>query len=252
MGPKISVLLGIDLPLLCARLAKSFKSTPDLHVVGIANNEPEARRLVKACRPSVAVLNLNIRPDALCDLVSALAEQKVSPLLVGDAISETQAVELLQHGLNGIIPSTIASEMLCKSVRTIATGQIWISRQTVTELVDQIRPAAESNDSSVVLTEREIIVSRIPPPVGYASKHSQNRYNLTRRELQVVQVLTEGMTNKEIASAFGISEFTVKHHLAKIFDKLGVFSRLELATFATYHGVGKDDNPELATSTLVS
>jgi DNA-binding NarL/FixJ family response regulator len=252
MGPKTSVLLGIDLPLLCDRLAKSFKSTPDLYVVGIASNELEVRRLVKASRPSVAILNLNIRPAALCDLVSALAEQRVSPLAVGDAISETQAVELLQLGLNGIIPSNIASEMLHKSVRAIALGQIWISRQTVTELVDHIKiPSAESCDSSVVITERGIIMSRISTPVGYSTNHAQNRFNLTRRELQIVQALTEGMTNKEIASAFGISEFTVKHHLAKIFDKLGVFNRLELATFATYHGVGKDINPELATS-LVS
>ena len=55
MGPKISVLLGIDLPSLCARVAKLFKSTPDLHVVGIASNELESRRLVKTCRPVVAV-----------------------------------------------------------------------------------------------------------------------------------------------------------------------------------------------------
>jgi two-component system nitrate/nitrite response regulator NarL len=253
MGLKVSVLLGSDLALLCDRLAKSFKSTPDLYIVGIASNELEVRRLVKVCRPSVAILNLNIHPAALCDLVSALAAQKVSPLVVSDAIRETQAVELLQHGLNGIVPSTITSEMLCKSVRAIALGQIWISSQTITALVDHLRiPPAESGNSSAVLTEGEIITSRISPPGGYATNHLQNRFNLTRRELQIVRVLTEGMTNKEIAAAFGISEFTVKHHLAKIFDKLGVYSRLELATFATHHGVGKDVNPESATSALAT
>ena len=253
MGQKISVLLASGLPLFCNRMARSFKSTPDLYIVGIASDELETLRLVKVWRPSVAILNLNIQPAALCNLVSALAAQKVSPLVVSDAISETQAVELLQHGLNGIIPSTIAPEMLCKSVRAIALGQIWISRQTITELMDHIRiPPAESGDSRAVFSERKIITSRISPPVGHATNHHQNRFSLTRRELQIVQALTEGMTNKEIASTFGISEFTVKHHLAKIFDKLGVYSRLELATFATYHGVGKDVNPELATSALVS
>src|SRR5204863_3778392 len=64
-----------------------------------------------------------------------------------------------------------------------------------------------------------------------------NRYNLTRREMQMVAALAEGMTNRDIASDFGISESTVKHHLTSIFDKVGVSSRLELATFATYHGL---------------
>lgn len=252
MAHNISVLLGIDLPLLCERVVMSFKSTPDLCVVGTASNEMDVRRLVKACRPNVAILNLNIQAAVLCDLVSTLAEQKVSPLVVSDTMSETRRVELLQHGLDGIIPSNITSEMLCKSVRAIVLGQIWITRQTITELVDHIRiPPAESHDSSAVLIEREIVMSRVSPPVGSATNHTHNRFNLTRRELQIVQALTEGMTNKEIATAFGISEFTVKHHLAKIFDKLGVYSRLELATFATYHRVGKDEDPELATSALV-
>jgi DNA-binding NarL/FixJ family response regulator len=254
MTPKISVLLGIDLPLLCDRLAKSFKSTPDLCVVGIANNELEVRRLVKVCQPSVAILSLNLQPAVLCDLVSTLAELKVSPLAISDAVNETRGVELLQHGLNGIIPSTITTEMLWKSVRAVALGQIWITRQTITELVDHIRiPPTESSDSGPVLSEREIIVSRISTRVGDATNHAQNRFNLTRRELQIVQTLTEGLTNKEIATAFGISEYTVKHHLAKIYDKLGVYNRLELATFATYHRVGREDeDPELATSALVS
>ena len=64
-----------------------------------------------------------------------------------------------------------------------------------------------------------------------------NRYNLTRRELQMVQALSGGMTNKDIAAHFSISEFTVKYHLGKIFDKVGVYSRLELAMFVTHHGV---------------
>ena len=64
-----------------------------------------------------------------------------------------------------------------------------------------------------------------------------NRYNLTRRELQMVQALSGGMTNKDIAAHFSISEFTVKYHLGKIFDKVGVYSRLELLVFAKHHGL---------------
>ena len=53
----------------------------------------------------------------------------------------------------------------------------------------------------------------------------------------MVRAIGEAMTNKDIAAHFGISEYTVKHHLTKIFDKVGVYSRLELAMFATHHGL---------------
>ena len=65
----------------------------------------------------------------------------------------------------------------------------------------------------------------------------KNHFGLTRRELEIVQAIGEAMSNKDIAVHFGISEYTVKHHLTRIFDKIGVYSRLELAMMATHHGL---------------
>jgi two-component system nitrate/nitrite response regulator NarL len=61
------------------------------------------------------------------------------------------------------------------------------------------------------------------------------RYGLTRRELDVIATVVAGDTNRVIAERFSLSEDTVKHHLTNIFDKLGVFTRLELALFAIHH-----------------
>src|SRR5439155_6103035 len=65
----------------------------------------------------------------------------------------------------------------------------------------------------------------------------QNRFGLTRREKQMLEALGEGMANKDIAHQYGISECTVKHHLTRVFDKVGVYSRLELLVFAKHHGL---------------
>jgi DNA-binding NarL/FixJ family response regulator len=62
-------------------------------------------------------------------------------------------------------------------------------------------------------------------------------YGLTRREWDIVRAIGDAMSNKDIAVQLGISEYTVKHHLTKIFDKVGVYSRLELAMMATHHGL---------------
>ncbi len=67
-------------------------------------------------------------------------------------------------------------------------------------------------------------------------------FSLTDRERQVVALVSAGFTNKDIAQKLGISKHTVKHHIANIFDKLGVFNRLELLLFALDKGL---NNPEL-------
>jgi DNA-binding NarL/FixJ family response regulator len=60
---------------------------------------------------------------------------------------------------------------------------------------------------------------------------------LTRRETQIIGAVVEGQTNKDIANTFGISEYTVKHHLTSVYDKLGVYNRVELVLFAMNQGV---------------
>ena len=70
-----------------------------------------------------------------------------------------------------------------------------------------------------------------------APQSSKNQFGLTRRELEIVRAIGEAMSNKDIAVHCGISEYTVKHHLSRIFDKIGVYSRLELAMMATHHGL---------------
>jgi two-component system nitrate/nitrite response regulator NarL len=62
-------------------------------------------------------------------------------------------------------------------------------------------------------------------------------FGLTKRELEIVATVAAGYTNKEIARKLVISEDTVKHHVTNIFDKLGVYNRLELTLFAIHHGL---------------
>ena len=65
--------------------------------------------------------------------------------------------------------------------------------------------------------------------------------------LQIVQAIGDGLTNKDIALTLGISEYTVKHHVTRIFDKVGVDSRLELAMFAIYHGLVETADADVRT-----
>ena len=75
------------------------------------------------------------------------------------------------------------------------------------------------------------------PTNGSATKLA---FGLTSRELDIVAAVRRGDSNRAIARRFSLSEDTVKHHLTRVFDKTGVFSRLELAMFAIKHGLGED------------
>lgn len=235
----VSILVASEFPVCRESLVELLGSAQDFRVVACAERESDILRLVKTHRPSLALLDLNSAWVPLYNLVTALAGHYTAPVLMRSIVDQAQTVELLRRGARGIVSRNISSEMLLKSVRVVDSGEIWIGRETINRIIQQIQLTSRTKGvQQYPATERTFLswpemcdtTSPSPDP-------SQNRYNLTRRELQMVQALAGGMTNKDIATHFGISEFTVKYHLAKIFDKVGVYSRLELAMFATHHGV---------------
>ncbi len=121
-----------------------------------------------------------------------------------------QIVEALQLGARGVVLKDSATQLLLKSIHTVMSGEYWVGRESVSNLVQYLRNLVQSS--------------------GEEAK--QKKFGLTPRELEIVSAVVAGYSNKEIAEYFKISEDTVKHHLSNIFDKLGVSTRLELALFA--------------------
>jgi DNA-binding NarL/FixJ family response regulator len=105
-----------------------------------------------------------------------------------------------------------------------------MSRLATNQLLQRIR----MNSSGVATAAQQREQASAPVQIPQTPK---NLFGLTRRELEIVRAIGEAMSNRDIAVHFGISEYTVKHHLTRIFDKIGVYSRLELAMMATHHGL---------------
>ena len=247
MGSKISVLVCSDLPILGEAVAKLLDKAPDMQVVvDCAKAERDLVLLAKAHRPQVAVLDLHLEWGRLCGVINELFRHNLTVLLMSDAVDQVNTVELLLCGANGIISPKVPPETLYKSVRAVAAGEIWISRQVVAQLVRQI--PTSSSRPALIVPESDIIaaptrVERIPQRTDQVL----NRLKLTPREVQIVQAIGDGLTNKDIALTLGISEYTVKHHVTRIFDKVGVDSRLELAMFAIYHGLVETADADVRT-----
>jgi two-component system, NarL family, nitrate/nitrite response regulator NarL len=188
------------------------QTQPDFTVVGSTGDRAEAIHLARSHQAKVAVVHSREQGAAL-DLLRDLAAVPLSVLVLASTIDRTGASAALQVGTRGILLNNSSPAMLFKSIRSVASGQYWIGRQSVGDLVDMIRQLR----------------------LGHDADSSPRRYGLTARELEIVAAVVAGETNRVIAQRFSLSEDTVKHHLTHIFDKLGVFTRLELALFAIHH-----------------
>jgi len=231
----ISVLLASDFPVLRDGVTQLLGNSPDVQVVACAEAENEVLTLADAHKPLVALLDLNIEPAAIAALIGGLSSRRVAPLLLSDVVDDARALELVKRGVRGIITRRASPEMLCKSVRAVALGDTWISRRITNKLVQSYQFGLQAELPQAAAAPGAVALSTVAPT--QAQEPSQNRFGLTRRERQIVEALSEGMANKEIATHYTISECTVKHHLTRIFDKVGVYSRLELLVFAKHHGL---------------
>jgi two-component system nitrate/nitrite response regulator NarL len=210
----VRILLADDHPIFRDGLRRLLEAEPDLKVVGEACDGAEAVKMARQLKPDILLLDLAMPRmpglEALREMSSGPVSNSVRVILLTAAAEKKQIVEALQLGARGVVLKDSATQLLLKSIHTVMSGEYWVGRESVSNLVQYLRSLVQSS--------------------GEEAK--QKKFGLTPRELEIVSAVVAGYSNKEIAEYFKISEDTVKHHLSNIFDKLGVSTRLELALFA--------------------
>jgi two-component system, NarL family, nitrate/nitrite response regulator NarL len=210
----VRILLADDHPIFRDGLRRLLEAEPDLKVVGEACDGAEAVKMARQLKPDIMLLDLAMPRtpglEALREMSTGPASNSVRVILLTAAAEKKQIVEALQLGARGVVLKDSATQLLLKSIHTVMSGEYWVGRESVSNLVQYLRNLVQSS--------------------GEEAK--QKKFGLTPRELEIVSAVVAGYSNKEIAEYFKISEDTVKHHLSNIFDKLGVSTRLELALFA--------------------
>jgi len=226
---KISILLASDFSILSDSLISIFKGTKDLKLVGCANSTEELTTQIEKFRPQVLLVDISITNDKFAPFMTQISSGDAKILVINQDLTPTQTIEALRYGAHGVIGRRTPPELLCRCVRSVASGDIWVGRGVTTELVQFLRGRGTQPDSGSTRNGDS------ENPASASSGSADTRFGLTKRELQIVDALVQAQTNKDIAETFGISEYTVKHHLTNIFDKLGVYNRVELALFAINH-----------------
>jgi len=201
-------------------LKRLLESEPGFQVMGGTGNAPQALQLVQELNPDVLLLDLALHNGDSLEILRTLAvnRHRVRTIGLTDSAEKSVQTAALRHGARGTLRKDSATRVLFDTIRTVYHDGQWIC-------TDASRPSAEAT----------IEVDR-PVDVEGPSK----RFNLTRREMEILTAVAAGESNKSIARKLSLSEDTVKHHVSNVFDKLGVFSRLELAVFAFNHDLVRD------------
>ena len=234
----LPILLASDFPILRDSLKSHFEQVSGIEVVGCASSEGEVVSLLQALEPKLVVLDLNVEWERLCALLDQIhTARPVRSLVMSDVLDSSRVIEVLRHGAHGVVPRRTTQELLTKSIYTVLEGGFWVSRAMVADFVHIIREGGALHRRSKADGEADPAGGATVIQTAGASEVEIARLGLTRREVQIIGALVDGQTNKDIATTFGISEYTVKHHLTNIYDKLGVYNRVELVLFAINRGL---------------
>ncbi len=215
---RIKLLLADDHAVVRAGTRQLLERQPDFDIVGEAVDGEEAVRLTEELQPDVVVMDVRMPKISGVEATRRIkAENSQVRVLVLTAHDDDEYVfALLQAGANGYLLKTAEIDELVKAIRTVAAGQSALAPAVVGKVVAQFTGGKTLLD---VLS------------------HPQEEYSgLTERELEILRLVGEGLSNKQIGKELFISDRTVQAHLSNIFAKLGVNTRTEAVMYAVRNG----------------
>ena len=213
-GQLIRVIVADTQAIFRAGLRKIFALEDDIRVVGQAETLPQTQSAVSKFSADVLIFESALAPnpvEAVTELLRQAPNLKV--VVVTPGSDEQLTLELFRRGAHGILSREVEPELLIECLRKVAAGEPWLESQAIHWVMEAYR--------------------------GHSLRPSGARpkVQLTPKEALIVSCVTQGMKNREIAVRVGTTEQVVKNYLRKVYDKLGVADRLELALYCLSHHV---------------
>jgi two-component system nitrate/nitrite response regulator NarL len=204
--------------LINAGLRLIIESEPGLKVIGDAGDSTTNIENIACQKPDIILLKLNPHGEPGFDVITRLLETSSETRIILMTTTEDNQFcsQAIQRGVVGIVAETQPPQTLIKAIRKVHAGEVWIEHSMVAHFVKSL----SNNHRPKKMDADSIRISQ-----------------LSNRELDVVQLISLGLKNKQIATQLCISEVTVRHHLTSIYNKLGVSDRLELLVFAHSSGL---------------
>ena len=215
MSDSIRILIADDHPLFREGVAQSLASEPEFTVVGQAGSGEEAFSLVGDLLPDVLLLDVTMPGDGGVVTASKVAAAWPVVHIVMLTVSEDQdtLMAALKAGARGYVLKGVTARDLANAVRVVAGGDIYISPALAGGILFELTANKQSDDPLTRLTDRE---------------------------REILSLVAEGLTNREIGDRLHLAEKTIKHYMTNVLQKLHVRSRVEAALLAQKHGLAKE------------
>lgn len=210
---KIKVLLIEDNRLLREGISALLKKQPDINVVTSVGNGENILALIGKLNPDIVLIDLGLRNQNSLQVVKLTRQHfQETKIIVMDLIPlQADVLEFVQAGVSGFILKDANVNDLLKTIRSVAEGFKVLPPNLTGSLFSQIVEHAVNSPNSSVLMES---------------------VRMTKRERQVIELISEGHTNKEIAQKLHLSSYTIKSHVHNILEKLALSTRVQIAKFA--------------------
>jgi DNA-binding NarL/FixJ family response regulator len=214
----IGVLIADSNRMQAQLLTSALRRRPEFHITTCPMDTLSILQAITLKPPRIALLSLNTLANAPETVVTLrrfhLSHPEIPKVLLVDTCDRELVVSAFRSGARGIFPIIDANlRLLCKCLLRVAGGQIWANTEQLTYLMD--------------------LISEVP---SLRVLNSRGTSLLTPREEQVVALVAEGLGNRPIARELNLSEHTIKKYLFRIFEKLGISSRVELVLYAVNNG----------------
>ena len=212
MSEKIRIVIADDHSMIREGLTQLLELEGDIQVVAEAGNGEECLKVIEKEKPDVVLLDINMPVMNGLKMLETLRnsknkKQKVLILTIHNEIE--YLMKAVDIGVEGYVLKDAESAVLKKAICTVHSGEKYIDFSMVPMLNEKIAQEKEKVEDE----------------------------KLTRREIEVLKLLAEGLFNKEIAYKLSISEKTVKNHVSNIFKKIGVFDRTQAAVYAIKNNI---------------
>ena len=206
----IRVVVVDDHPVVRDGIVATLSAAPDLEVVGQAESGPEAVQVAAATRPDVVVMDLRMPRGGGVEAVREMKARGIgaSVLVLTTYDTDADILAAVEAGATGYMLKDAPPDQLCEAVHTAARGQTALAPGVADRLMNRLR-------------------SPVP--------------TLSGRELEILGLLAQGLSNRAISKRLFISEATVKTHLVHVFEKLGVDNRTAAITTALRRGLIRVD-----------
>jgi two-component system nitrate/nitrite response regulator NarL len=216
LGTAVRVFVADASRMNCELMAAALRrSRYRLTMVGYATDSVGVRAGFGENEADVAVISAHLKDGVSAGFSSVREIRASSPrtgiIMLLDSIQGSMVVEAFRAGVKGILSREEPFEVLCKCIQAVSQGQVWANSKELHFVVNAL-----ARTSSVAKIDGQ--GSRVPSL-------------LTKRETGVVRLVAEGLTNRDISQQLNLSEHTVRNYLFRIFNKVGISSRLELALY---------------------